>query len=183
MDSLFLTNLTSPPLLFFFLGAAAAFVRSDLEIPTQIAKFLSLYLLFSIGFKGGVALAESDLGLTVARDLLAALVERCGGQAEQGPVLPDDPARIAADSASSSLRRASSKMSASFFRACGGFRLTNRSNAIGEPIVRPRFQPERISTRSVSRLELESELCPGRRRSSSAWITQWRTNSRSKTVS
>ena len=59
MDSLFFANLTSPPLLFFFLGAAAAFLRSDLEIPTQIAKFLSLYLLFAIGFKGGVALAES----------------------------------------------------------------------------------------------------------------------------
>ena len=74
MDSLFLTNLTSPPLLFFFLGAAAAYVRSDLEIPTQIAKFLSLYLLFAIGFKGGVALAESSLGWSVLRDLTAALV-------------------------------------------------------------------------------------------------------------
>ena len=51
MDSLFLANLSSPPLLFFFLGAAAAFLRSDLEIPTQVAKFLSLYLLFAIGFK------------------------------------------------------------------------------------------------------------------------------------
>lgn len=74
MDSLFLTNLTSPPLLFFFLGAAAAYVRSDLEIPTQIAKFLSLYLLFAIGFKGGVALAESSLDGSVFRDLLAALI-------------------------------------------------------------------------------------------------------------
>jgi hypothetical protein len=73
LDSLFLTNLTSPPLLFFFLGVAAALVRSDLEIPTQIAKFLSLYLLFAIGFKGGVALAESPLDLRVARDLGAAL--------------------------------------------------------------------------------------------------------------
>jgi hypothetical protein len=73
LDSLFFANLTSPPLLFFFLGAAAAFLRSDLEIPTQIAKFLSLYLLFAIGFKGGVALAESPLDLAVARDLLAAL--------------------------------------------------------------------------------------------------------------
>jgi hypothetical protein len=73
VDSLFLTNLSSPPLLFFILGAAATFLRSDLEIPTQIAKFLSLYLLFSIGFKGGVALAESPLDLAVFRDLAAAV--------------------------------------------------------------------------------------------------------------
>ena len=73
MDSLFLANLSSPPLLFFFLGAAAAFLRSDLEIPTQVAKFLSLYLLFAIGFKGGVALAESSLDASVWQGLLAAV--------------------------------------------------------------------------------------------------------------
>ena len=54
---MFLDNLSSPPLLFFFLGVAAVLVRSDLDVPGQIAKFLSLYLLFAIGFKGGVALA------------------------------------------------------------------------------------------------------------------------------
>ncbi len=73
MDSLFLANLSSPPLLFFFLGAAAAFLRSDLEIPTQVAKFLSLYLLFAIGFKGGVALAESSLDAAVLQVLLCAV--------------------------------------------------------------------------------------------------------------
>lgn len=65
MDTLFLANLSSPPLLFFFLGAAAAWLRSDLEIPTQIARFLSLYLLLAIGFKGGVALAENPPDLDV----------------------------------------------------------------------------------------------------------------------
>ncbi len=73
MESLFLTNLTSPPLLFFFLGVLAVLVRSDLEIPTQVAKFLSLYLLFAIGFKGGVALAESPLDSSVFLTILAAL--------------------------------------------------------------------------------------------------------------
>jgi hypothetical protein len=73
LDSLFLANLSSPPLLFFFLGAAAAFLRSDLEIPTQVAKFLSLYLLFAIGFKGGVALAESSLDAAVWQALLSAV--------------------------------------------------------------------------------------------------------------
>lgn len=74
MDSAFLSNLASPPLLFFFLGAAAALLRSDLEVPTQVAKFLSLYLLLAIGFKGGVALAETTVDATVWATLLAALV-------------------------------------------------------------------------------------------------------------
>lgn len=65
MTEAFLANLSSPPLLFFFLGMAAVFVRSDLDIPGQIARFLSLYLLFAIGFKGGVALAEAPLGAEV----------------------------------------------------------------------------------------------------------------------
>ncbi len=49
-------------------------MRSDLEIPTQIAKFLSLYLLLAIGFKGGVALAESPLDSSVWLTLGAALL-------------------------------------------------------------------------------------------------------------
>lgn len=72
MESLFLSNLSSPPLLFFLLGVFAVVIRSDLDIPDQVAKFLSLYLLFAIGFKGGVAIAESELSVTVARDLLLA---------------------------------------------------------------------------------------------------------------
>jgi len=69
--SAFLASLSSPPLLFFFLGAAAVAVRSDLQIPAQIAKFLSLYLLFAIGFKGGVALSESTIDAAVLLTLLA----------------------------------------------------------------------------------------------------------------
>ena len=68
MISTFLANLSSPPLLFFFLGALAVAVRSDLEIPNQIAKFLSLYLLFAIGFKGGVALAEAVVKIIDEKD-------------------------------------------------------------------------------------------------------------------
>lgn len=56
-----ISNLTNPTLLFFVLGIVAALVRSDLEIPPQISKFLSLYLLFSIGFKGGMELSHSGL--------------------------------------------------------------------------------------------------------------------------
>ena len=73
MESLFLANITSPPLLFFFLGMLAAFVKSDLEVPAQAAKLLSLYLLFAIGFKGGVALSNSELDIYVLRDLSMAI--------------------------------------------------------------------------------------------------------------
>ncbi len=49
-----LALLTSPAILFFFIGAAAALARSDLAIPEPVAKGLSLYLMLCIGFKGGV---------------------------------------------------------------------------------------------------------------------------------
>ncbi|MFT6051347.1 MAG: hypothetical protein ACI9B9_000987 [Halioglobus sp.] len=71
---MFLDNLSSPPLLFFFLGMLAVLVRSDLDIPGQIAKFMSLYLLFAIGFKGGVALNESNLDAEVWLSLGAAML-------------------------------------------------------------------------------------------------------------
>ncbi len=61
-----LGNLGNPTLLFFLLGLLAAFIKSDLEIPPQISKFLSLYLLFSIGFKGGMELAHSGLNREVS---------------------------------------------------------------------------------------------------------------------
>lgn len=48
-----LDSLLNPPLLFFFLGLFAVLVRSELEVPQSIAKFLSLYLLMSIGIQGG----------------------------------------------------------------------------------------------------------------------------------
>jgi hypothetical protein len=56
-----LALLTSPAILFFFIGAAAAFARSDLAIPEPVAKALSLYLMFCIGFKGGVEARAAGL--------------------------------------------------------------------------------------------------------------------------
>lgn len=49
----------SPVILFFILGAAAAFARSDLSIPEAVAKGLSLYLMAAIGLKGGVQVTAS----------------------------------------------------------------------------------------------------------------------------
>lgn len=56
-----LSLLTSPAILFFFIGAAAAFARSDLAVPEPVAKGLSLYLMFCIGFKGGVEARAAGL--------------------------------------------------------------------------------------------------------------------------
>lgn len=54
-----ISNLTNPTLLFFLLGIIAALLKSDLEIPPSSSKFISLYLLFAIGFKGGQELSHS----------------------------------------------------------------------------------------------------------------------------
>ena len=54
-------NLLSPMVLFFALGLLAAFARSDLSIPEAIAKLLALYLLLSIGFRGGAEVAHHGL--------------------------------------------------------------------------------------------------------------------------
>jgi hypothetical protein len=58
---LLIENLTNPALLFFFLGILAVILKSDLRIPPNSSKFISLYLLFAIGFKGGQELAHSQI--------------------------------------------------------------------------------------------------------------------------
>lgn len=63
--SLLFDNLTNPALLFFVLGIIAVYVKSDLEIPDNTSKFISLYLLFSIGFKGGQELAHSHFTIDI----------------------------------------------------------------------------------------------------------------------
>ncbi|MEY2717918.1 MAG: hypothetical protein RL539_950, partial [Pseudomonadota bacterium] len=66
-------NLLDPAILFFIFGVFAGAIRSNLEIPEAIAKFLSLYLLMALGLKGGFALAQSGLTLDVALALLSAI--------------------------------------------------------------------------------------------------------------
>lgn len=67
--NLLIDNLTNPALLFFVLGVIAVYLKSDLEIPPNSSKFISLYLLFSIGFKGGQELSHetfsSEIGLSM----------------------------------------------------------------------------------------------------------------------
>ncbi len=68
--SLLTENLTNPALLFFILGIVAVSVRSDLKIPSNSSKFISLYLLFSIGFKGGQELSHETLDAEIGWSLL-----------------------------------------------------------------------------------------------------------------
>jgi hypothetical protein len=63
--NLLLDNLTNPALLFFVLGIIAVYLKSDLEIPPNSSKFISLYLLFAIGFKGGQELSHEPLTLEI----------------------------------------------------------------------------------------------------------------------
>ena len=72
--SLAAETLVTPIVLSFVLGLFAALVRSDLSIPEAVAKGMSLYLLFAIGFKGGVSLADHGNELTLGLTLLAGVL-------------------------------------------------------------------------------------------------------------
>ncbi len=53
-------NLLSPTILFFILGASAGFLKSDLNVPDSMGRYLGIYLMMSIGFKGGVSVSEIE---------------------------------------------------------------------------------------------------------------------------
>ena len=54
-------NLTSVGVLTFIFGILAARIKSDVRVPDAIYQFLSIYLLFGIGLKGGHSLKTSSL--------------------------------------------------------------------------------------------------------------------------
>ena len=68
--NLLLENLTNPALLFFVLGIIAVQLKSDLVIPENSAKFISLYLLFAIGFKGGQELSHEPFTREVVTSMI-----------------------------------------------------------------------------------------------------------------
>ena len=67
---LLISNITNPAFLFFILGIIAVRVKSDLEIPANSSKFISLYLLFSIGFKGGQELSHETFNAEIIYSML-----------------------------------------------------------------------------------------------------------------
>ncbi|TFY97302.1 sodium-dependent bicarbonate transport family permease [Ramlibacter rhizophilus] len=96
-----MSTLLDPALLFFLVGVLAGALRSNLEIPPAIAKFLSLYLLMALGLKGGFALAATGLSAGVALSLAAAvfmafLVPALGYAFLRRHVAPFDAAAVAA---------------------------------------------------------------------------------------
>ncbi|MBU3551588.1 sodium-dependent bicarbonate transport family permease [Polynucleobacter sp. MWH-Berg-3C6] len=64
-----MTNFLDPAILFFIFGVFAGGVKSNLEIPPQISRFLSLYLLMALGLKGGFALHKSGFTSEIAFSL------------------------------------------------------------------------------------------------------------------
>lgn len=69
MDTLF-----SPVILFFILGALAAFARSDLVFPEALSKALSLYLMCAIGLKGGVLVSDNGPSMELFMAAFAGLL-------------------------------------------------------------------------------------------------------------
>lgn len=93
--------LLDPAILFFLLGVSAGFLKSNLEVPPQISRFLALYLLMALGLKGGFALAKSgftaEVGLTLALALLlAVLIPALGYVLLRRLLQPFDAAAVAA---------------------------------------------------------------------------------------
>ncbi|MEA9602991.1 sodium-dependent bicarbonate transport family permease [Polynucleobacter sp. JS-JIR-II-c23] len=73
-----MNNFLDPAILFFVFGAFAGAVKSNLEIPQPIARFLSLYLLMALGLKGGFALHKSgftlEIGLALGLAVFLAII-------------------------------------------------------------------------------------------------------------
>jgi len=68
-----MNSFLDPAILFFAFGVLAGAVKSNLEIPQPISRFLSLYLLMALGLKGGFALAESGFTAEVVISLACAV--------------------------------------------------------------------------------------------------------------
>ncbi len=56
-----MNSLLDPVILFFILGALGGIVKSDLRIPQSFYETLSIYLLLSVGIKGGIELYKNNI--------------------------------------------------------------------------------------------------------------------------
>ena len=71
---LILSNFLSPVILFFILGFGARLLKSDLEIPGNVSKFIAFYLMMAIGFKGGYSLSQHELDYQIGLALGAGVI-------------------------------------------------------------------------------------------------------------
>ena len=67
------SNLTSVTVLVFILGFIGSRLKSNLLLPDQVYQFVSFYLLFGIGLKGGVELRGSEIE-SIAKPMLATVL-------------------------------------------------------------------------------------------------------------
>lgn len=96
-----MASFLDPAILFFIFGIFAGAVRSNLEIPQSISRFLSLYLLMALGLKGGFALHKSGFTVEIALSLglavfLAVLIPLIGYRILRTKLNTFDAAAIAA---------------------------------------------------------------------------------------
>jgi len=96
-----MANFLDPAILFFIFGVFAGAVKSNLEIPQPISRFLSLYLLMALGLKGGFALHKSGFTTEIALSLglavfLAILIPLIGYRILRTKLNTFDAAAIAA---------------------------------------------------------------------------------------
>lgn len=68
-----ISQIFSPPILFFTIGILAALLRSDLEIPDAVGSILSVFILASIGLRAGVAVNKVGMAEVILPALLAVL--------------------------------------------------------------------------------------------------------------
>jgi hypothetical protein len=71
--SLATQNFLNPVILFFILGFAAKLFQSDLAIPGNVSKFIAIYLMMAIGYKGGYALSQHEIGPEVLITIIAGM--------------------------------------------------------------------------------------------------------------
>jgi hypothetical protein len=67
-------NFLDPAVLFFVFGVFAGVVKSNLEIPKDVSRFLSLYLLMALGLKGGFAIHHSGITSEISLVLGSAIL-------------------------------------------------------------------------------------------------------------
>ncbi len=70
MESI-LSNILSPMVLCYALGLTAGRLGSDLRVPKALYESMTIYLLFTIGFKGGVEIARTGLGELILPGLVS----------------------------------------------------------------------------------------------------------------
>lgn len=66
-----LSNLLTPMVLCYILGLLAGRLGSDLRIPKSLYESITIYLLFAIGFKGGVEISQTGPGELIAPGLMS----------------------------------------------------------------------------------------------------------------